>query len=184
MRSRELPSIVPPCVPGGTGISQSSPRAPWRFAPSPCRPRPARKCLLPVSAPRSRRDGSQTSTTSPPCPPSPPSGPPLGTCASRRKLTDPLPPPPPSTNIFALSYIRESVVGEGRAPLPLASPSGSARGQPPDALPASPERPRPCGPYGRVEFDGSLGRGKDRVVAAEAGALARPEAGAPLADDD
>ena len=44
--------------------------------PSRC---PARKCLLPRSAPRSRRDASQTSTTSPPCPPSPPSGPPLGT---------------------------------------------------------------------------------------------------------
>ena len=82
----QLPSTAAACVPGGTGISRSSPRAPCRFDPSPCRPRCARKCLLPFSAPRSRRDGSQTSTTSPPCPPSPPSGPPRGTCASRRKL--------------------------------------------------------------------------------------------------
>ena len=66
-------------VPGGTGISRSSPRAPCRFDPSPCLPRPALKCLLPFSAPRSRLDASQTSTTSPPCPPSPPSGPPRGT---------------------------------------------------------------------------------------------------------
>ena len=63
--------------PGGTWITRSSPRAPCRFDPSPCRPRPPRKCLLPFSAPRSRLDASQTSTTSPPWPPSPPSGPPM-----------------------------------------------------------------------------------------------------------
>src|SRR5262245_44793374 len=36
----------------------------------------------------------------------------------------------------------------------------------------------------RLELDDPLGRGEDRVVAAEAGALAGPEAGAALADDD
>ena len=40
----------------------------------------------------------------PPRPPSPPSGPPRGTCDSRLKLTTPLPPRPPSTQILALSW--------------------------------------------------------------------------------
>ena len=112
-----------------------------RFDPSPCRPRPARKCLLPASDARSRREESQTSTTSPPCPPSPPSGPPRGTCASRRKLP-PSPPRPPSTQIFALSYIgRGGVVGEGRVPRPrLAGFAGSAaRGR--GTRPSPPKRP-------------------------------------------
>ena len=84
-RSIAAPSTVTAWVPGGTRISRSSPRprAGWTLRRG--RPRSARKCLLPRSAPRSRREGSQTSTTSPPCPPSPPSGPPRGTCASRRK---------------------------------------------------------------------------------------------------
>ena len=129
-RSSEPPSAVSPWVPGGTAISRSSPRAPCRLDPSPWRPFSARKCLLPVSAPRSRRDGSQTSTTSPPCPPSPPSGPPRGTCASRRKLTHPFPPAPPSTNIFARSYIaRESSDGQCRPAMrQLTRPEARASG--------------------------------------------------------
>ena len=51
-RSREEPSTVTPWVPGGTAISWSSPRAPCRFDPSPCLPRPARKCLLPRQRPQ------------------------------------------------------------------------------------------------------------------------------------
>ena len=82
------------CVPGGTRTTSSSPRAPWRCLPWPWPPRPARWWGEKRSAARSRRDGSQTRTTSPPRPPSPPSGPPRGTCASRRKLTTPLPPAP------------------------------------------------------------------------------------------
>ena len=39
----------------------------------------------------------------PPCPPSPPDGPPLGTYFSRRNATQPFPPSPPLTNIFASS---------------------------------------------------------------------------------
>src|SRR5262250_1417488 len=39
----------------------------------------------------------------PPCPPSPPDGPPLGTYFSRRNATQPFPPSPPLTNIFAPS---------------------------------------------------------------------------------
>ena len=42
--------------------------------------------------------------TSPPRPPSPPSGPPRGTCASRRKLTQPSPPAPAWTWILARSW--------------------------------------------------------------------------------
>src|ERR1700730_242434 len=38
-----------------------------------------------------------------PCPPSPPEGPPRGTYFSRRNATQPLPPWPPFTNIFASS---------------------------------------------------------------------------------
>ena len=52
---------------------------------------------------RSRSESSHTSTTSPPWPPSPPFGPPLGTCASRRKLRQPSPPPPAWTWIRARS---------------------------------------------------------------------------------
>src|SRR6478752_4857293 len=37
---------------------------------------------------------------------------------------------------------------------------------------------------GRFEVDGPCSGGEDRVVAAEAGSLAGPEAGAALADDD
>src|SRR4029077_19917276 len=37
---------------------------------------------------------------------------------------------------------------------------------------------------GLLELNGSFGGREDRVVAAQAGALARPEAGAALADDD
>ena len=81
------------------------PPPPMPVRPFPMPPPLPRKCLLPFKAPRSRFERSQTSTTSPPCPPSPPSGPPRGTCASRRKLTQPFPPAPPSTQIFALSYI-------------------------------------------------------------------------------
>ena len=91
------PSSASTWVPGGTGISLSSPRAPCCCFPRPCPPRSARKCRARCSEARSRRDGSQTSTTSPPRPPSPPSGPPRGTWASRRKLTQPSPPRPPST---------------------------------------------------------------------------------------
>ena len=75
-------------------------------------PRDPPECRLRPSEERSRRCASQTSTTSPPRPPSPPSGPPRGTCASRRKLTTPLPPRPPSTWIFARS---ESIGREVRA---------------------------------------------------------------------
>ena len=86
-RSKPSPSSAVPWVPGGTGITWSSPRAPCC---SPLRhglPRAGAEVLAPRSGARSRREGSQTRTTSPPWPPSPPSGPPRGTCASRRKLT-------------------------------------------------------------------------------------------------
>ena len=125
-----------PAVPGGTGITRSSPRAPCLFALA-VPPLPA-EVPLPFSAARSRRDGSQTSTTSPPCPPSPPSGPPRGTWASRRKLTQPLPPPPPSTQIFALSYTESrgveawAVLGRGTRP----QSDASRRGRLPAAMPA------------------------------------------------
>ena len=52
---------------------------------------------------RSRSESSQRSTTSPPRPPSPPSGPPLGTCASRRNDSEPLPPAPARTSSWARS---------------------------------------------------------------------------------
>ena len=54
-------------------------------APRPFWPRRRLDPLAPLSAERSRSDGSATSTTSPPSPPSPPSGPPFGTNFSRRK---------------------------------------------------------------------------------------------------
>ena len=88
-----LPVQVVACVPGGTGMTRSSPRAPCLFAlPMP----PALPAKVPAAfSPEIPPRGSQTSTTSPPCPPSPPSGPPRGTCASRRKQTQPSPPAPP-----------------------------------------------------------------------------------------
>jgi hypothetical protein len=46
---------------------------------------------------------SARSVTLPPSPPSPPSGPPKGTNFSRRKLTQPRPPLPATTLIFASS---------------------------------------------------------------------------------
>ena len=71
-------------------------RRPRRGAAIPARgrPRPALKCDRRRNASRSRSESSHTSTTSPPRPPSPPFGPPFGTCASRRKLRQPSPPPP------------------------------------------------------------------------------------------
>src|SRR6185312_14940743 len=106
----------------------------------------------------SRRDGSQTSTTSPPFPPSPPSGPPRGTWASRRNEMHPSPPRPPSTQIFAVSSTAaQLLVGENADRATLAR---------------------------RVEGDLPFARREDRVIAAEADALAGPEARAALAHDD
>src|SRR4051794_25493163 len=64
--------------------------------------------------------------------------------------------------------------GMGRAPVPVPrTPTRSVLNDGDRAILAS-----------GFELNGSFGRGEDRVVAAEAGSLARPEAGAPLADDD
>ena len=82
-------------VPSGTGTSRSLPRRPCLRLPCPCAPLPPRRCGWSLKAISDAMLRSTTSHTSPPSPPSPPSGPPLGTCASRRKLTAPAPPSPP-----------------------------------------------------------------------------------------
>src|SRR5882724_1727510 len=61
--------------------------------------------------------------TSPPSPPSPPFGPPRGMNFSRRKLTQPFPPPPPRTRIFAWSIMP----GPFRRLSPLPHPAGGTQ---------------------------------------------------------
>src|SRR5580765_7837630 len=75
----------------------SSPLRPCLRLPCPCTPSVARRWGWSRKASREATLRSATSQTSPPLPPSPPSGPPLGTCASRRKETLPAPPSPALT---------------------------------------------------------------------------------------
>src|SRR5688572_9775577 len=91
------PSWFRTVVPSGTGTSRSLPRRPCFRLPCPCTPLPAARCGWSLNAISEATLRSTTSHTPPPSPPSPPSGPPLGTCASRRKLTAPAPPSPPLT---------------------------------------------------------------------------------------
>ena len=90
-------------VPSGTGMTRSSPSAPWRLAPSPQLPLRATQSCLPEKSVSVSSDSSTTKMISPPRPPSPPSGPPLAMNFSRRKLTQPCPPSPALTRIFASS---------------------------------------------------------------------------------
>src|SRR3954451_12835212 len=83
--------------------TSGSPSAPCICLPCPWPPRSARKCARRRNDCRSRRESSQRRITSPPRPPSPPSGPPLGTWASRRNESEPLPPAPARTSRWALS---------------------------------------------------------------------------------
>ena len=98
-------------VPGGTAdLERLAVRAVAQRRPGRGPPRRALKCERRRNASRSRSESSQTSTTSPPRPPSPPSGPPLGTCASRRKLRQPSPPPPAWTWMRARSCMAISIL--------------------------------------------------------------------------
>src|SRR5215470_15598742 len=80
-----------------------SPSRPVLLEPSPWRPRSAlysglkRKCTSVLWR------SLDSMITSPPLPPSPPEGPPRGTNFSLRKATQPLPPSPALTRIFASS---------------------------------------------------------------------------------
>ena len=94
-------------------------------------------------------------------------GPATGTCASRRKLTTPSPPRPPSTNM------RRAVVEHGSEPLARYVRATPGFGYRDDAALAT----------GR-ELDLAGAGGEDRVVAAEPDPVARMEPGAALADDD
>src|SRR5215472_14749827 len=91
------PSVSYTSVPTGTRASTPAPSRPWRRLPSPWAPRSPRSSGRKRRSSRVARLRSATRTTSPPRPPSPPSGPPRGTYFSRRKLTQPLPPAPATT---------------------------------------------------------------------------------------
>src|SRR5437868_13248623 len=79
------------------------PSLPVLLEPSPCRPRSALCSGLKRKCTRVLWRSLDSMITSPPLPPSPPDGPPRGTYFSRRKATQPLPPSPAFTRIFASS---------------------------------------------------------------------------------
>src|SRR6056297_1213170 len=96
-------SMLRTSVPSGTRMTMSSADFPVRCRPWPGCPFRAwnmRACRKSTSV---LRPGSASIHTLPPSPPSPPSGPPLGIYFSRRKLTQPWPPRPARTSIFASS---------------------------------------------------------------------------------
>src|SRR5581483_9997893 len=163
-RSATTSSSAYTCVPTGTRSSTSAPSAPCFPPPRPGSPRLALNERLAPRDERSRSSGSATSTTSPPRPPSPPSGPPFGTNFSRRKLSPPSPPRPASTWMRARSWNTARTV-DGRK-------LGGVDDR--DGAPLA----------ARAELDPAVLRGKDRVVTAETGAGAGPEARSALPDED
>src|SRR5512135_3712246 len=100
--------------------------------------------------------------TCPPLPPSPPSGPPLGTNFSRRKLTQPLPPSPALTWIWASST---------NIPVTTLALSGQKKGMVADH-PSNIQHPGfrrsdDVDPSA-VELHGAVGHREERVVPAHA----------------
>src|SRR6266542_4503191 len=110
--------------------------------------------------------GSASRMMLPPLPPSPPSGPPRGTYASRRKLTQPAPPSPPFTET---SISSTNIAGPGDARARSGGLLGDA-----DVLVVAPA----------LEADVAVQHGEQRMVRAQAHVGARLEAGAALPHDD
>src|ERR1700722_6792789 len=109
---------------------------------------------------------------SPPLPPSPPSGPPLETCASRRK-EPPLAPPFPAFTWSCASSTKPAI-SQCYEPVTKGPPDSVAGSHHVDEAPA----------LAAAEFHLALGKSEKGVVSATSHVLTRVEPGTALTDDD